>query len=478
MSERQDAYAWAESEFRGVPRLEKRFQDRLVATAAQLAERPNGTLPQRLTWNELRGTYRLVQADAATPDVLQEVHRQRTRERMLRPTPVLIVHDGTHLDFSAHHAVAEQLGPIGDGGGRGFLQHNSLAIDPACSELLGLIYQQTWLREPAPDGETRQQRQQRADREAAVWATGLRAVGPMPAGTCWVHGGDRGADFFEPLARARHLGCHVLIRLCQDRRVQRCGAEDDAKVEHLMQVARSLPAALTDVVAVASKGGRPGRVAQVCLASTRVFVQPPVQDKKWQGHRPLALTVLRIWEPHPPAGVEALEWVLGTDLQVQQPQDLLRFRDWYGWRWRTAEEYHKVEKSGCRIEELRFETVERLLAALAVVAVVAIRVLALRWQRDLAPEAPAETVATPLEITVVAQATGVRRPITTVRHFVDAVARLGGYLGRKCDGPPGWQTLWRGYQRLADILLGVELARASEASEAAEANLPSVNTSG
>lgn len=478
MSERQDAYAWAEAEFRGVPRLEKRLQDRLVATAAALAERPHGTFPQRFTWNELRGAYRLVHADAARPDLLQDVHRQRTHARMLRPNPVLIVHDGTHLDFSAHHALADQLGPIGDGGGRGFLQHNSLAIDPERGELLGLIYQQTWLREPTPDGETRAQRQARADRESAVWTTGIRAVGPMPAGTCWVHVGDRGADFFEPLVTARHNGCHVLIRLCQDRRVQRFGAGDGAQIEHLMQLARSLPAELTDVVEVASKGGRPGRQAQVCLASTRVCVQPPVQDKKWKGHPPLALTVLRIWEPNPPVGAEALEWVLGTDLPVRQPQDLLRYRDWYGWRWRTAEEYHKVEKTGCRIEALRFETVERLQAALAVVAVVAVRVLALRWQRDVAPEAPAAAVATPLEIEVVAKATAVRRPLTTVRQFVDAVARLGGYLGRKCDGPPGWQTLWRGYQRLADILLGVELARPAAVSETAGGELPSLNTSG
>jgi hypothetical protein len=475
MNDRQDCRTWAEAEFRGVPRLERRLQDHLVDVAARLAERPDGSLPQRLTWDELKGAYRLCHHGDATPDRLQAVHRQRTRERMHRDGVVLIVHDGTHIDFSAHHKVVDQLGPTGDGGGRGFIQHNSLAIDPGRGELLGLIHQQTFIREAAPAEETRHDRQRRGDRESAVWAAGIRAVGPMPAGQCWVHVGDRGADYFAPMAAARAQQSHFLIRLCQDRRVRVAGSSDDDPMGHLLQVARELPAEIADEVEIPSKGGRPGRVARVVLASRRVWIQPPAKDKKWKGHAAIAATVIRVWEPEPPPGVEALDWVLGTDLFVHRPGDLLRFRDWYSWRWRTAEEYHQVEKSGCRIEDLRFETPERLLAAMAVIAVVAVRVLALRWQRDMTPDAPVESVATATEVQVVARATRSCQPVTTVRQFVDAVAKLGGYLGRKCDGPPGWQTLWRGYQRLADILLGVQLAQTSEST----ANkLPSLKPSG
>jgi hypothetical protein len=459
MQERQDCRTWAEAEFRGVPRLEKRFQDRLVEVASQLAERPDGSLPQRLDWPELKGAYRLCHHPDATPEVLQAVHRQRTRERMHRVSPVLVVHDSTHLDFSSHAKVVDQLGPTGDGGGRGFIQHNSLAIDPQRGELLGLIHQQTFIREAAPAKETRHGRQKRADRESAIWADGVRAVGAMPAGRCWVHVGDRGADYFEPMVMARQNQSHFLLRLCQDRCVRPVGAGADEPMGHLLQVARALSAEARDTVEIPSKGGRPARVAQVALASRRVWMQPPVRDKKWRGHAAIAATVIRVWELDPPPDTEPLEWVLGTDLLVHEPSDLLRFRDWYAWRFRTAEEYHKVEKSGCRIEELRFETPERLLAAMAVIAVVAVRVLAMRWQRDVAPEEPAESVASAVEIEAVQAASRARRPITTVRQFVDAVAKLGGYLGRKCDGPPGWQSLWRGYQRLTDILLGIELAQ-------------------
>jgi hypothetical protein len=474
MNEVQDARAWAQGEFRETPRLEKRCRSRLITTAAQLAQRPDGTWPQRLTRAQLRGAYRLIHNTDSTPDTIQAGHRQCTRVRMDRDGVVLIVHDGTEHDFTGHDAVAAQLGTTSNGHCRGFIQHNSLAVDPGRGELLGLIYQQTFARQEAPPNETRTQRQQRVARESAVWAAGIRAVGPMPANRCWVHVGDRGADFFEAMATARLNASHFLIRLYQDRCVRRLGAPDDGH-EHLLGVVRALPAQITDVVAVASKGSRPARQARVCLASTRVLMAPPVHDAKWRGHSHIAATLVRIWEPEPPEGVEGLEWILGTDLLVHQPKDLLVYRDWYQWRWRTAEEYHKVQKSGCRIEQIRFETTDRLRVAMALISVVAIRVLSLRWQRDVAPQAPAQSIASATEIRVVQKLTGSEPPITTVVQFVDAVARLGGYLGRKHDGPPGWQTLWRGAQRLADILLGVELTGPAQDPQD---KLPKLNRSG
>lgn len=288
---------------------------------------------------------------------------------------------------------------------------------------------------------------------------------------------DREGDFFEPLAVARLLGHHFLIRLCQNRCVE--GVASDDAGTHLLTVARSLPAVAEDVVAIASRGGRPARQARVQLASTSLRLPPPVKDKKWKGPPPLSVTVLRIWEPAPPPGEEALEWLVGTDLRVRTTADLLQYRDWYARRWPTAEEYHKVEKTGLGIEKVRLETTARLLAVLALLSVIAVRVLDLRWQRDSDPEADASTMATPQEIDLVRKATRYRGARLTVRAFVDGVAKLGGWLGRKGDGPPGWQSLWRGYQRLADMLLGIELLTAPDppAADPPE-DLPSLTGSG
>ena len=458
----QNAADWAESEFRGMTQLGERFEQRLVAVAGTLAARPDGTLPQRFDWAELKAAYRLIHAAAPRPDDLQAVHRTRTRERAVAcPGPVLFVHDTTQLDFSSHRAVADQLGPIGDGAesARGFLQHNSLAVDPTGSALLGLIHQQTFVRTAVPAGETRAARYRRPDRESAVWERGIEAVGRPPKGACWVHVGDRGADCYAAMATAVDTGAHFLIRLCQDRRATTA----DDSLTHLMVAARAVTPIASGTVAVASRGGRPGRTAAVVLGSVRVSIRPPHAEVRWRGRPPLGVTVVRIWEPNPPPDVEPLEWVLGTDRAGQTAADLQKYQEWYEWRWATAEEYHKVQKTGCRIEAVRFETRGRLQAAIALLSVVAVRVLALRWQRDATPDAAVEEVASAAEIAAVSGVS--RRRPRTVREFVDAVAQLGGYLGRRCDGPPGWQSLWRGYQRLADIVLGLELAHARDPAQ-------------
>jgi len=188
-----DATDWAVSEFEGTPGLEKRLRDRLIDTAAGLADQPPGaSLPQRFAWAELKAADNLIDRAAERPDDLQAVHRQRTRDRMAAARTVLVVHDTTTLDYSSHAAVADQLGPLG---GRGFLQHNSLAIDPDNHEPLGLIHQQTFLREPTPAGETRGRRARRPRRESDVWLDGVTAVGRMPDDARWVHVGDRGPTF-------------------------------------------------------------------------------------------------------------------------------------------------------------------------------------------------------------------------------------------------------------------------------------------
>lgn len=243
---RQDAMDWAEAEFGGAPGLEKRLRDRLVRTAAALADRPSGSLPQRLDGAELRA--------ADNPDALQAVHRARTIDRLRRVRgPARIIHDRTVLDFSGHPAVRDQLGPITDAPGRGFIQHHSPAVDPTRGELLGLACQQTWARELAPPGERRADRYDRPDRESRVWVTGVRAVGRAAAGACWVHVGDRAADVFALFAAARELGTHFLVRLVQDR----SAADPDGEAVRRMAAARAVPATATGEVVVASRGGRP-----------------------------------------------------------------------------------------------------------------------------------------------------------------------------------------------------------------------------
>ncbi len=458
-----DAKDWAISEFAGTPGLDLRLQRRVISTVTSLAERPQGSLPQRLDWSELKAAYRLIDRLSQKPDDIQIPHRQRTRERILATkTPVLLIHDQTVLTYTDHTAVADQLGIINDSKARGFIQHNSLAVDVDGGHLLGLFHQQTFCREPQPKDETRNKRYSRPNRESDTWIHAVNSLGSMPKKACWVHVGDRAADFFGLMATVRSTGGHFCIRLVQNRAVTApVEKPEDLKREDytkkLMDQVRQVKAKATKELTIGSRGGRPGRTAELSLGSVRLTIRAPQAEPRWRSEAPLVITVVRIWETNAPAGVEPLEWILGTDLADDSPEALLKYCNWYEWRWATMEEYHKVQKTGLGLEDLRFETKARLQAAISLLSVVAVRVLSLRWYRDACGSKLVKNVASEEEVKAL-KALSPQQRVRSVKDFVDGVAKLGGWLGRKCDGPPGWAAIWRGYQRLADVLLGIDIA--------------------
>lgn len=414
---------------------------------------PRSLFPQVFDWNSLRGFYRMCDSPEATFDSIQQPHRELTREAMVALPLVLIHHDTTELDFTTHHALVGQ-GPIGDGGGTGFLQHNSLAFSAHNTSLLGLIHQQVFVRKPAPLDESAAARKSREDRESRIWAENITAIGRPPEGAVWVDIADRGADDYEAMAASLSVGHHFHFRICQDRKVFSTACHDEEV--YLLRYARSLKAKGYDRVEIPSRGGRPPRTAKVAMASAPVWVPAPWGTPQRKTRPVLAVWVIRIWEVDAPADVaEPLEWLLLCSLPSETLSEIKERRDWYCCRW-GAEIYHDIGKNGCSWEERRFETAERMKACLAILAVVAVRVYQLRLSLKEAPEAPAAEVATAEEVAVMQAAAG-RKKIVTVRDFVFAVAKLGGFLGRKGDGEPGVRSLWRGYQRLQDMVAGFRL---------------------
>lgn len=448
-----DTRAWAEQNFATAVLGDRRRTRRLVEAAAQIAAHPEKTFPQVFDWNQLRGFYRLCHQPETTLAAVQQPHWEHTRQVMGREALTLVLHDTTELDYSSHPALAG-VGQIGNERGRGFLQHNSLAVTPQPRQVLGLAYQQFQVRRPAPKGESVYQRKRRA-RESELWMKGIRASGPPPHGCCWVDVADRGSDIYEAMAAARQVEHHFLFRATQNRRVFVTPAQDRAA--YLFDYVRLLPGQGSDTVQIPGRGGRPARTAQVKLAAAPVWIPPTLDTPQRQTWPILAAWVVRVWEPHPPAGIkEPLEWILLCSLPTTTPAELKTRRDWYACRW-LVETYHDIEKNGCAEEDRRFETADRMEACLALLSVVAVRVLQLRCAVESIPDAPAAQVATQAEIRVIRRWTHHAGRRFTVQDFVRGVARLGGFVGRKSDGTPGVRTLWRGYQRLQDMLLGYHL---------------------
>jgi hypothetical protein len=430
----------------------KRSTERLVHSATKIAAHPEKPFNQVFDWNELRGFYRFCNKRTATLSAIQRPHWQDTRAEMAKHPLVLILHDTTEMDYTGHTAL-EGTGPIGDGNGRGFLQHNSLAVLPKPRHVLGLAFQQWQVRQEAPKNEHTAKRKRR-ERESQLWMRGIEATGRPPEGCRWVDVGDRGADIYEALLAAQAQGHDFLFRLTQNRQVWQ--DTEHEQWTKLRDHARSLPSQGRDHVEIPSRGGRAGRDADVELAAAPVWIPAPSGTRQRFAQPVVEAWVVRIWEAHPPAGVEALEWILITSAPTHTLEDLRERRDWYACRW-MVEVFHDIEKNGCSEENRRFETAARMEACVALLSLVAVRIFQMRTALTSVPDAPAEQVASAAEIEVVRQVIKHGKKRLSVRDFVRGVARLGGFLGRKSDGEPGVKTLWRGYQRLQDLLLGYQL---------------------
>src|SRR5262249_12973601 len=184
------------------------------------------------------------------------------------------------------------------------------------------------------------------------------------------------------------------------------------------------------------------------------LVCPPHAKAGHHGRDPLPLYVVQITEVAPPEGEKAIEWTLLTNEPVETFEDALRVTGWYERRW-VAEEYHKAQKTGCRIEDMQFTTTDRLEPAIALLSVVAVTLLNLREARRARDAGPrrADTVVSSEYVEVLSlRRYGSVRAGLTVREFFLALGRLGGHQNRKCDGHPGWLVLWRGWMKLQAML--------------------------
>ena len=201
---------------------------------------------------------------------------------------------------------------------------------------------------------------------------------------------------------------------------------------------------------------RKARVAHVRLSSGSLRLLPP-ETAASADLRPLVVWVIRVWEPEPPQDVEPLEWVLLTSLPLQSIEQAWERVDWYRARW-IVEDYHQGLKTGCRVEQRQLQSYEGLRRLLGLLAPTAVRLLQLRASARQSPMLPASQTLPAEVVQVVAAKAEVPVAQLTTQECWHTIARFGGYLGRKGDGPPGWKTLWRGWLYIQALLEGVQLA--------------------
>ncbi len=275
---------------------------RLVSLADTLAAHPAGTFPEKLPAAELKALYRLLGSDAVTHASVLASHFAATQARLAAAAgPVLILHDTTVLDYSGLHAV-EGLGPIGDGRGRGYYCHNSLAVSAGTRAVLGLVAQTLHRRRVVPRGETRTRSRDRTDRESLLWVNAVASLPPLGPSQSQIDVADRGADVLEFLDALTVAGRGYVVRSHHNRRVK----TGESEVGTLHAAARARPPQGTRSVSLPATADRPARVATLSVSWTRVALLPPRQPCGHTRGVPLDVDVVRVWEPTPPDGGDAV----------------------------------------------------------------------------------------------------------------------------------------------------------------------------
>jgi hypothetical protein len=450
-----DTHAWAQQQFSSCQLGHKRRTRRLVRLAEQVVSHPSGGFPEQTeTWADLKAAYRLLDHDQVTFETVAQVHWQQTRQRSAGR--YLVLGDTTELDFGIHRDIPD-LGPTGNGGGRGFLLHSGLLAAAEGEEIFGLAAQTIHYRKPAPKKENTTQRLGR-DRESKVWGAVIDAVGSPAEGVELVHVLDRGADNFEVYCHCLEQKADWVVRVTQKQRT--ILTLNDERMP-LRKYLGTLPLAGTYELSLRARPGQAARTAKLEVRHGALRVPP-------QAHRspyvkridpgPIAMHVVQVREVGAPAGVEPIEWILLTSLVVQDFDDAWVVVGYYEKRW-LIEEWHKALKTGCRVTERQLKTKHRLEAMVGLLSVVSVRLLQLKSAARAEPDRPARHMIPLRWITLLQAARKNLKPMKslTVGQFFRELAKLGGFIGRLSDGEPGWITIWRGWQKLHLIVRGADL---------------------
>jgi hypothetical protein len=445
---------WAEEEFGACDFGDQRLHKRLLRIARDFFAHPTMDIPQACgSKAKAKATYRFFDHVRVDMGRVLQGHYGATAKRAQKEKIVLSVQDTTELNYSAHPKT-ELLGPICDKKGMiGMLVHDTMAYN-AQGTPLGLIDVQCWTRDPELEGKAEQRYELPIEqKESFKWLVSWRAAVALqeqcPESTV-ISVGDREADVYELLVEAKKAAkAKVLVRATQERKAQ---LEEDQGLVKIWEWMASRPADGGLVLELPRTAKRRARRARLEVRYAEVQLQAPKRKPHLGAIQVWAVTAVEVGAPE---GEEPVEWKLLTTREVRNLEQALEVIGWYAQRFQI-EVFHRTLKSGCKIEQRQLGNAERIEGCLAVDMVVAWRIVHLTKLGREVPEVPCtvffEEAQWKALMVFVTQSPRVPDQPPTLRDAIRMMAMsLGGFLGRKSDGEPGAETIWRGLQRLDDI---------------------------
>lgn len=460
---------WSRSEVDETAFKDARLGRRCGDLLCRLSDRMGGTIPLACQdWASTKAAYRFFSNPKVEEGDILAGHFEATKARYAASEgPILVLQDTTEFTYQRRNprdvGFTKSINSGRDKEGRlrhhavcGILMHSSLVVTEDGLPL-GLAAVKFWNRDKFK-GTAQLKRKINPTRvpieakESVRWLDNLRqSIALLGEPHRCVHVGDRESDIYELYCLARDLGAHFVVRTVVDR----LAGSGDHTVKSEM---REAPSAGTHSIEVRVDDDTVERVT-LDIQYKRIHVCPPIGKQK--RYPSLDLTVIHASEIGVPSGRKPILWKLVTDLEVGNLEEALEKIRWYAMRWKI-EVFHKILKSGCRAEDAKLRTADRLANLVALFCIVSWRVLWMTMMARADPEADPAIAFTATEITIldrlIADSGNRSAKPGTIQLYLTKLSRLGGYLARTSDPPPGNTVIWRGLRRLADIQIGTELA--------------------
>jgi transposase-like protein len=458
---------WTEREVDEAAFKDPRLGRRCAEVLKQLGDAMGESIPYACQdWANTKAAYRFFSNTRVDEGDILSGHFAATRARCdASDGPILLLQDTTEFSFQRANVnavgVTKSVNSGRDKKGRvrhhtvcGMLMHSSLAVTSQGLPL-GLAAVKFWTRKKfrgtkALKRKVNPTRVPIEQKESVRWLENFRqSIDLLGQPARFIHVGDRESDIFELYCLTRDLGSHFLVRACVDRLAGDGGhtIADEMDATRLKGVHR---------IEVRTDNGEIEKVV-LEVRFKRITVQPPIGKQK--RYPALDLAVIHATERGTPKGRKPIAWKLITDLPVRGRAEAIEKINWYAMRWKI-EMFHKVLKSGCQAEASKLRTAERLANLMAVFCIVSWRVLWLTMLARAEPDASPSVAFTENEIALldrlVSDAGNRRAKHGTLSFYLIKLARLGGYLARAGDSPPGSIVIWRGLARLTDIEIGAE----------------------
>lgn len=471
-----DTSTWSERELASADLGDQRLTDRFKIILEDLVERPSGPISRSCnSKKKKKAAYRFFSNCSVIEKDIMAPHYCRTAERAAGLDVILNVQDTTYLNFS-DHKTAEGLGRIGDKKrlASGLIMHSGYAFS-VDGMPLGLTSHKIAARKSSKfdRGSVERKKQIRkmsdAERESYRWIEALDdAQASLPDGAHIIHVCDREADFYDFMKGCAERNTSFLLRAKNERMVLVEG--DEGEESALSDVIASSPVCATTTVTLLGNGDRDTRCVQLELHHKRVTLLPPSKREQMVSIRSprehLPLEVNAIWAVEKNNSVQdnskmqrKISWLILTLDEVTTPSQVIEKVEQYSKRW-LIEIFHKLIKTGFRIEQCCLNTKDRLSKYIKTVCIAAFRLFELTYLNRSEPKAPCTKVLTSAEYqALILLKTGKKeqkQKTVTIREAVHWIAEIGGYWGRKGDCEPGIITIWRGWQTIIPVANAME----------------------